>query len=115
MPKVDVSTAITINLCTFGCIDLVGSMLMCVAGCIYMYLHACMQGACPCDALLWFSSQHFYSFYSYQTIKFVLVGLIFLCLCVSVHEHAHMCACLNCDAFLMYSSINFFLLFAVRF
>ena len=45
MPKVDVS-AITINLCTFECIDLVGSMLMCVGGFMYMYLHACMQGAC---------------------------------------------------------------------
>ena len=55
MQKVDVS-AITINLCTFECIDLVGSMLMCVGGCMYMYLHACMQGACPCDALLWFCS-----------------------------------------------------------
>ena len=55
MPKVDVS-AITINLCTFECTDLVGSMLMSVGGCMYMYLHACMQGACPCDALLWFSS-----------------------------------------------------------
>ena len=31
MPKVD----ITINLCTFECIDLVGSMLM--------FVHACMQ------------------------------------------------------------------------
>ena len=40
MPKVDVS-AITINLCTFECIDLVGSMLMCVGGCMYMYMHAC--------------------------------------------------------------------------
>ena len=38
MPKVDVS-AISINLCTFECIDLVGSMLMCVGGC--MYMHAC--------------------------------------------------------------------------
>ena len=64
MPKVDVS-AITINLCTFECIDLVGSMLMCIEGCacMYMYLHASMQGACPCDALLWLSSYHFYSFF----------------------------------------------------
>ena len=44
MPKVDVS-AITINLCTFECIDLVGSMLMCVGGCMYMHFHAYMQGA----------------------------------------------------------------------
>ena len=73
MPKVDVS-AITINLCTFEGIDLVGSMLMCVGGFMYMYLHSCMQGACPCDALLWFSSKHFYSFYSCRTIKCVLVG-----------------------------------------
>ena len=43
MPNVDVS-AITINLCTFECIDLVGSMLMCVGGCMYstcIYMHAC--------------------------------------------------------------------------
>ena len=46
MQKVYVS-AITINLETFECIDLVGSMLMCVGGCMYMYLHACLQGACP--------------------------------------------------------------------
>ena len=55
MPKVDVS-AITINLCTFECINLAGSMLMCVGGIMYMYLHACVHGACLCDALLWFSS-----------------------------------------------------------
>ena len=73
MPKVDVS-AITINSCTFECTDLVGSMLMCVGECMYMYLHACMQGACPCYALLWFSSYNFYSFYSCRTIKFLLVG-----------------------------------------
>ena len=63
MPKVEVS-AITINLYTFECIDLVGSMLMCVGGWMYMYLHACMQGSCLCGALLWFSSEHIYSFYS---------------------------------------------------
>ena len=55
MPTVDVS-AITINLYTFECINLVGSMLMCVGGFLYMYLHAWTQGACLCDALLWFSS-----------------------------------------------------------
>ena len=48
MPKVDVS-AITINLCTFECIDLVGSMLMCVCGggvCTSIYMHACRVHAC---------------------------------------------------------------------
>ena len=50
---------------------------MCVEECMYMYLHACMQGAFPCYALLWFSSYYFYSFYSCPTIKFVLVGWIF--------------------------------------
>ena len=33
MLKADVS-AITINLCTFECMNLVGSMLMCVGGCM---------------------------------------------------------------------------------
>ena len=41
MPKVDVS-AITINLCPFECIDLVGSMFMCVGDvCTCIYMHAC--------------------------------------------------------------------------
>ena len=41
MPKVDVS-AITINLCSFECIDFVGSMLMCVGDvCTCIYIHAC--------------------------------------------------------------------------
>ena len=26
---------------------------MCVGVCMFMYLHACMQGAYSCDALLW--------------------------------------------------------------
>ena len=46
MSKVNVS-AVTINLCTFECIDLVGSMLMCVGdvySCIYM--HACRVHTC---------------------------------------------------------------------
>ena len=70
MPKVDVS-AITINLCTFECIDLVGSMLMCVGGCIHM--HACRVHArvMPYFGL---AVNIFYSFYSCPTIKFVLVG-----------------------------------------
>ena len=46
MPKVDVS-AITINLCTFECIDLVGSMLMCVSvGGMYVHVFTCMVHAC---------------------------------------------------------------------
>ena len=47
MPKVDVS-AITINLCIFECIDLVGSMLMCVTGdvCACIYMHAFRGHAC---------------------------------------------------------------------
>ena len=41
MPKVDVS-AITINLCTFECIDLVRSMLICVGDvCTCISMHAC--------------------------------------------------------------------------
>ena len=44
MPKVDVS-AITIKLCTFECIDLVGSMLMCV-GEMYVHLFTCMHAGC---------------------------------------------------------------------
>ena len=40
-----------INLCTFKWID----VDVC-GGCMYIYLHACMQSACMCDALLWFSS-----------------------------------------------------------
>ena len=46
MPKVDVS-AITINLCTSECINLVGSMLMCVGDvCTCIYIHACRVHAC---------------------------------------------------------------------
>ena len=46
MSKVDV-LAITINLCTFECIDLVGSMLMCVGDvCTCIYMHACRVHAC---------------------------------------------------------------------
>ena len=48
MSKVDVS-AITINLCTFECTDLVGSMLMCVGDahvCTCIYMHACRVHAC---------------------------------------------------------------------
>ena len=47
MSKMDVS-AIAINLCTFECIDLVGSMLMCVTGivCTCIYMHACRVHAC---------------------------------------------------------------------
>ena len=41
MPKVDVS-AITINLCTFECINLVVSMLMCVWG-MYEHVFTCMH------------------------------------------------------------------------
>ena len=46
MPKVDLS-AITINLCTSECINLVGSMLMCVGDvCTCIYMHACRVHAC---------------------------------------------------------------------
>ena len=74
MPKVDVS-AITINLCTFEFIDLVGSMLMCVLGdvCTCIYMHACRvhTRVTPYFGL---AVNFFYSFYSCWTIKFVLVG-----------------------------------------
>ena len=50
MPKMDVST-ITINLCSFECIDLVGSMLMCVGDvCTCIYMRACMVHACRVHA-----------------------------------------------------------------
>ena len=51
MPKVDVS-AKTINvciLCVYGGIDV--DVCMCAGG-MYMWLHACLRGACLCDALL---------------------------------------------------------------
>ena len=51
MPKVDVS-AKTINLCIFVCIWGFDVDVCLFAGCMYMCLHACMQGACLWDALL---------------------------------------------------------------
>ena len=63
MPKVDVS-AITINLCTFECIDLIGSMLMCVWDvCTCINMQACKVHACvmPYFGL---AVNIFYSFYS---------------------------------------------------
>ena len=41
----DVS-AIAINLCTFECINLIGSMLMCGDVCSCIYMHACRVHAC---------------------------------------------------------------------
>ena len=70
-------TAITINLCTFECMDLVGLMLMCVEGCMYMYfyMHACRAHAC---VMYYFglAVNIFIVFIvvslKYRTIKFVL-------------------------------------------
>ena len=59
-------------------------MLMC-AGCMYMCLHACMQGACLCDAFDLAVYMFIVVSNKHLTIKFVLVGRC-VCVCVcSIH------------------------------
>ena len=64
---------------------------------MYMYLHAGMQGACLCDALLWFSSEHFKSFYSCPleaSDNKICIGrlnfILYLCECICTCTHVCM-------------------------